>query len=283
MSGPFEASKLAPQGRRRRIFVSAGYLVTWLLLALACASVVFLHSSRETTLASHDAVIRPDLSGHVVLLTGPVLPDVRVPSGARVGVTVTLGKTDAPSTADLVDRYALIASQPEGPEARVREVLADLVVDSAVRGGALALLPIVVWMLIGRHRRHVLFAGARMPRTIALLTTVGLVGVLVAQPWANHEPRLDREEEWQPLATFLGPDVPLPAELDGVEAMSPPARPGGSSRVPSGPMTTARPSTVTPPRRPPTSSCVSRSRTRPWSSSSRTGTTTSAWTASHER
>ena len=92
---------------------------------------IFLNSSRETTLASHDAVIRPDLSGHVVLLTGPVLPDVRVPIGEPVGVSVTLGKTDAPSTDALVDRYALIASQPEGPEARVREVLADLVVDSA--------------------------------------------------------------------------------------------------------------------------------------------------------
>ena len=84
---------------------------------------IFLNSSRETTLASHDAVIRPDLSGHVVLLTGPVLPDVRVPTDERIGVSVTLGKTDAPSTDELIDRYALIAGQPEGPEARVREVL----------------------------------------------------------------------------------------------------------------------------------------------------------------
>ena len=68
-----------------------------------------------------------------------------------------------------------------------------------------------------RRKRRFICAGARMPRTIALLATVGLVGVLVAQPWANHEPRLDSEEEWQPLATFLGPDVPLPSELDGVE------------------------------------------------------------------
>ena len=87
------------------------------------AAVIFLNSSRETTLASHDAVIRPDLSGHVVLLTGPVLPDVRVPTDQRIGVSVTLGKTDAPSTAELIERYALIAGQPEGPEARVREVL----------------------------------------------------------------------------------------------------------------------------------------------------------------
>jgi hypothetical protein len=200
----------------RRVLIGTAYVVTWALLTLACAAAIFLHSSRATTLASHDAVIRPDLSGHVVLLTGPVLPDVRVPSGERVGVSVTLGKTDAASTADLVDRYALIASQPEGPEARVREVLGDLVVDSLVRGGALALVPIVVWLLIGRERRRALFRRRRT-RTAALLATLGLVAVLVAQPWANHEERLDDEEKWQPLATFLGPDVPIPDELARVE------------------------------------------------------------------
>ncbi|MDX6371916.1 MAG: hypothetical protein QOD98_904, partial [Nocardioidaceae bacterium] len=107
----------------RRVLIGTAYVAAWVLLTLGCSTAIFLSSSRETTLASHDAVIRPDLSGHVVLLTGPVLPDVRVPAGERVGVTITLGKTDAPSTDDLVDRYALIASQPEGPEARVREVL----------------------------------------------------------------------------------------------------------------------------------------------------------------
>jgi hypothetical protein len=201
----------------RRILVSAGYALTWSVLTLLLAGFIFLHSSRSTTLASHDAIIRPDLSGHVVLLTGPVLPDVRVPTQAWIGVSVTLGKTDAASTADLVDRYALIASQPEGPRARVAEVVGDLVVDSVVRGGALALLPIVVWLLVGRERRRALFAQVRSRRTVALIGTLGLIAVLVAQPWADHEERLDSEEDWQPLARFLGPDVPIPKELDQVE------------------------------------------------------------------
>jgi hypothetical protein len=187
------------------------------VLTLVVAAYLFLHSSRSTTLASHDAIIRPDLSGQVVLLTGPVLPDVRVPSDQRLGVSVTLGKTNAPSTADLVDRYALIASQPEGPEARVAEVLGDLVVDSLIRGGALALVPIVVWLLVGRERRRALFAQALSRRTIALLGALGLVGVLVAQPWVDHEERLDSEEDWQPLSRFLGPDVPIPEGLNRVE------------------------------------------------------------------
>ena len=204
--------------RMRRVLVGAAYLVTWVVVSLACAALIFLHSSRETTLASHDAVIRPDLSGHVVLLTGPVLPDVRVPSDLRIGVTVTLGKTDAPSTATLVDRYALIASQPEGPEARVREVLGDMVVDSLVRGAALGLVPIVVWLLVGRDRRRVLFSGARSRRSAALLLALVLIGVVVARPWDDEqEGTLDSEEKWEPLSTFLGPDVPLPDELDRIE------------------------------------------------------------------
>ncbi len=204
--------------RTRRTLIGTAYVVTWVLVTLASASVIFLNSSRETTLASHDAVIRPDLSGHVVLLTGPILPDVRVPTDQRIGVSVTLGKTDAPSTAVLIDRYALIAGQPEGPEARVREVVGDLVVDALVRGAALGLVPIVIWVLMGRQRRRVLFERPRKRRrSIALVLTLVVIGVVVAQPWGDDERRLDSEEKWQPLATFLGPDVPLPVELDGVE------------------------------------------------------------------
>ncbi len=204
--------------RIRRALVGTAYLLCWVLLSLASAAVIFLNSSRETTLASHDAVIRPDLSGHVVLLTGPVLPDVRVPTDQRIGVSVTLGKTDAPSTAVLIDRYALIAGQPEGPEARVREVVGDLVVDSVVRGAALGLAPIVIWVLLGRQRRRVLIERPRKRRrSIALVLSLVVIGVVAAGPWSDDEPRLDSEEQWQPLSTFLGPDVPLPEELDGVE------------------------------------------------------------------
>ncbi len=165
-------------------------------------------------------MIRPDLSGHVVLLTGPVLPDVRVPTGAagrRLGHRSARPTRRAPPT--LIDRYALIASQPEGPEARVREVLADLVVDSLVRGGGAG---------AGADRDlaargpssggSALFARPRRRRrSIALVLSLVVIGVVVAQPWSDDEPRLDSEEEWQPLATFLGPDVPLPEELDAVE------------------------------------------------------------------
>jgi hypothetical protein len=202
---------------RRRLLRGAACLLVWLLLALVSAAGIFLHSSRQITLASHDAVLRPNLSGHVVLLTGPVLPDVRVPAGGRIGASIQLGKTDAPSTGVLVERYALIASQPEGPEARVREALADLAVDSTIRGGAVAVLPILIWFLVGRERRHALFAHARGRRTVALLAAIGVVVTLAARPWSDDEETLDSEQDWQSLAEFLGPDVPVPEELAQVE------------------------------------------------------------------
>ena len=207
----------SPKWTVRRLLVGAAYVVVWAVLSLACAAAIFLNSSRETTVASHDVVIRPDLSGYVVLLTGPVLPDVRVPSEGRVGVTITLGKTNAASTSDLIDRYALIASQPQGTEARVREEVSDLAVDSLVRGAALGLVPILLWLLVGKERRRALFTKARSHRSVALLLALAAVGVLALRPGGATEETIDHHDKWQSLKSFLGPDVPLPEELDHVE------------------------------------------------------------------
>jgi hypothetical protein len=195
----------------------AAYLLVWLLTSLACAAAIFLHSSRTTTLASHDAVLRPDLSGYLVLRTGPVLPDVRVSSGSRIGVDATLGKTDASTTQELVDRYALIASQPEGPQARVRETVADMAGSAAARGAVLGLVPLLVWALVGPERRRELGALIRGWRGLAVLVLVALVVLGLLQPWEPDEVTLNEGQEWVPLAEFLGPEVPLPDELDGVE------------------------------------------------------------------
>jgi hypothetical protein len=203
--------------RGRTVAVVAAYLVVWLVTSLACAAVIFLNSSRATTLASHDAVLRPELSGYLVLQTGPVLPDVRVSSGSRIGVVVTLGKTDARTTQELVDRYALIASQPEGPRARVEETVVDMAASAAARGAVLGLLPLLVWALVGGARRRQLAGRVRGWRGVAALVLVGLVVVGLRQPWEPDEQTLGDDQEWVPLAEFLGESVPVPEELDGVE------------------------------------------------------------------
>lgn len=196
---------------------TAAYVAAWLLLTAVLTVVVFLHSSQTTTLASHDAVLRPDLGGKVVLRTGPVLPDVRIDSGQRLGVEVTLGKTDADSTEELVERYALIAGDPEGSVTRVREDLVALSVDSLLRGAALAVLPLLVWVLVGRTRRRELVAQLWRPRLLAVGVVVAAVTVTLIQPWRAEPATLGSEEEWIPLPDFLGDQVEVPSELDGVE------------------------------------------------------------------
>ena len=192
-------------------------LGAWTGLAVLAGLTLFLGSSRELTLASHDAVVRPTLDRHVVVRTGPVLPDLRIDSGAPLGVDITLGKTDARSTPELVDRYAVIASSPEGAQARVREAVTDMATQAALRGAAAGAVPVLVWVLVGPRRRRELLR-ALPSRRGALTVTAGVaVGVAWWQPWTPEDGRVADDRSWVALEEFLGSDVPVPAELDGVE------------------------------------------------------------------
>ena len=141
---------------RRAALVSraTAYLAVWAVLAAVAGLALFLLSSRTVVLATHDAVLRPNLHGQVVVNTGPVLPDLRIGSGGRVGVDIRLDKTDAESTEALVERYAFIATQPEGQVDKVRDALVDMALAAALRGAVIGLLPILVWLLIGAARRR---------------------------------------------------------------------------------------------------------------------------------
>ena len=159
----------------------AAYAVVWLLLALPIAAALFFTSEESTTVASHDAEIRPTADGYVTLRTGPFLPDVRAPSGSRVGVEVTLGKTESGSTEELVARYAFIASQPDAQIERVGSAVKHLAYDAAVRGAVLALVPLVRrggWS--GERRRRELLDRLDLRRFSRTLLVGGLVLALAA-------------------------------------------------------------------------------------------------------
>lgn len=189
----------------------------WLGLSALAALVLFLGSERQVSVASHDAVVSPTLDGRAVVRTGPVLPDLRVDSGSRVGVVVALGKTDAGSTEELVRRYAFIGSSPEGVEARLAAAVGDMALSAALRGAALGAVPVLAWLLLGRERRRELLRG--LPSVRGAAAVVGSAALVVAawQPWTGDDEQVDDQREWQPLADFVGPSVPLPDELDGVE------------------------------------------------------------------
>ena len=192
------------------------WTAVWLVLTVLVGTAIFLQSSRTIVLASHDAVLRPTLSGYVEVRTGPVLPDVRVPSGQRVGVDVYLGKTEAESTEALIERYAVIASQPDGQRAKAEDALRAMAVNALLRGAVVALTPMGLWFLLGKRRRAELGHRLRNP-VIASVTGLVVVGALVVwEPWDREDRTVQADRDWQSLEDFLG-GVSVPAEVEDLE------------------------------------------------------------------
>jgi hypothetical protein len=211
---------------RGRLLRGLALAAVWLVVTLATGLAIFLGSSRTVVLASHDAVLRPTLDGYVVLRTGPVLPDLRIDSGHLVGADIILGKTNADTTEQLVQRYGYIASQPEGQIAKVRGSLENMAFDAAVRGALIGLLPVVVWLLVGPGRRREL--AHHHGRTGAVLAlALAVIGVLVWSPWAEEEPIGDDAGQWTTLSAYLGSDINVPDEVAGVEVRTDVTTAGG--------------------------------------------------------
>ena len=208
---------LLTRRRVRRLVRGVAWVSIWVGLSVLFAIVVFLQSSRSIVLASHDAVLRPTTTGWVEVRTGPVLPDVRFPSGARIGVDVYLGKTEAASTEALIERYAVIAAQPEGQQAKVTRALQDMVVSAVLRGATLGLVPVAVWFLLGKRRRRELAHRLRNPFIAGTGLIVVAASLVIWEPWADRDPQLSDTQDWQTLADWLGPEVPLPADVEGLE------------------------------------------------------------------
>lgn len=193
--------------------------MVWLLCALVIGTAIFFASSRQTTVASHDAEVTPNLSGQAVLRTGPVLPDLRLPSGSRLGVVITLGKTEVGSTEALVERYAYLASTPDGAVSKVESAVRDMALDAAVRGATLGVLPLLLWALVGPSRRRELVRAAGSWRGGVVLLILALVVAGTWAPWEPDEETLEAGQEWLALGDFLGPEIPVPAEAAQLEVL----------------------------------------------------------------
>ncbi len=178
-------------------------------------------SERTVELASHEAVVQPDFGGKVVFRTGAVLPDVRADSGSWIGVEIVLGKTYVESIEVLTQRYAAIAGRPEGQVRVVRRAVTAMAVDALARGAALATIPLLVWVAIGRRRRRLILKQLPSRRGAAGAVVVVLVAVGLTTPWRAWESqRQGRAEDWIPLGSYLGPQVELPEEATGIEVLT---------------------------------------------------------------
>lgn len=194
-------------------------LTVWLVTAVVVAAALFFSGSRSVAVAGHDAQVSPTWGSHVVLETGPVLPDVRIESPVPLGVRISLGKTDADSTEELFSRYALIAANVEPQVAVVTEALVELALGSMLRGLAAGSLPVILYLLLGPRRRRDLWDDLRTLRPRPLLAVALVLAAVVAlwQPWWGDEDRVAAEREWITLQEFLGDEVPVPAQARGVE------------------------------------------------------------------
>ncbi len=188
------------------------------MLAVPTAAALFLGGSRSVALAGHDAVVRPSLDGWATLDLGPYLPNLRYPSGGRLGARIDLGKTTAASYPALFRRYAFIASQPEAQIRKVRTTLTDLAVDSALDGALLGLAAPLVVVLVGRRRWRELRQGVTVRRGVVAAACVLVAGVLVDRTWDPEDAPVARVT-WQPLAAAL-PDVTVPEEARPLQVES---------------------------------------------------------------
>ncbi len=188
--------------------VTALLVLIWFVVAAPVSVALFLHGSRATVVAGHDAVVRPSLDGWATVNLGPYLPDLRYPVGGRLGARIDLGKTTADSYPVLVRRYAFIASQPEGQIRKVRAALEGLARDSALEGMALGLAGPALVLLVGRRRWQEIGRRVTVRSAVGSLVVLALVLTVVERPWDRRENRVE-QDRWTPLATAL-PEVRIP-------------------------------------------------------------------------
>ncbi|TYL46459.1 metallophosphoesterase family protein [Nocardioides sp. BGMRC 2183] len=141
-------------------------------------------------------------------------------SGNRIGVEIMLGKTDLTSVEVLGQRYATIASAPQGQVAAIERAVVDMARDAAIRGAALAVLPVAGWALVGRTRRRELGRALVSRRGAVVAVALMVVVATVTLPWEWREDDGRPPAQWQTLQEFVGDEVTIPDEADGVQVLA---------------------------------------------------------------
>lgn len=210
-----------PGARLRRVLTGLVLTAVCLTVGVSSGLAFFLGDDRTVVVASHDAVVTPTFDGYVALRTGPLLPDLRRPTGGPIGVDLRLGKTQSDSVEELFARYAFIAGEPDSQVAKVTDAVRDMAVSAALRGVALGLVPLATWWLLGPHRRGQLFRGVGTRKGALGAVLLLSVPMLMWQPWSADEDTQESQGEWEPLETFME-GYPVPVEAAGIEIRNSP-------------------------------------------------------------
>jgi predicted phosphodiesterase len=217
---------------RRQVTAALGLLLLFAVVTLAASVTAFRYESRTVTVGAHTTVVRPAFDGFATLDLGAVMPKVRMPADGPLGLGVSLDVGDTVeatgSVEQLIQRDALIASQPAGEIQRVRGALRDMALVALVRGAGVGLLTVLltagVWRLVGARRRKELQRAARTAlherrRGSLLGAGVGtgallLGGAAVLVPAGSGE--AVQQPEWVAVGELL-PDLELDGSLARIE------------------------------------------------------------------
>ena len=224
------ASRLVTRARLRAVAPRAALTVLWLVTSVTVGMLGFAHDSERVTIGAHAATVSPTLDGHATVDLGAVLPRLRIPTDTPggIGVNIDVHETDADNLSELLNRDALIASQPDGEIARIQQVVQEMAVDNAVAGAGSGLLVVVVvatvWTMLGvRRRRELWHLVHRHERRVEHRAVVVLVAMLVTIASVFGPGRVRQPDvlptEWRPLGQLL-PDLSLDPRLDKVEVAS---------------------------------------------------------------
>ncbi|KQV74894.1 hypothetical protein ASC61_07720 [Aeromicrobium sp. Root344] len=215
-------------------------------VALPTAYSTFIHSERDVVIGAHEATVQPTFSGYARIDFGTLIPQIRLPAEAPLGlgVDVRLGDSEITNLDQLVARDAVIASQPQGEIASVRSTITSMLIDAAMRGVGAGLLAVIIatlaWLAIGQARRRAIWAAARHPGRRQVLGGVGVAVVtiaalvLVAAPERPHS----SDEAWVPIDSVF-PELPSDQVLDKVE-IAQGASTSGSKAIVEGALATYR-------------------------------------------
>lgn len=208
----------------RRLFKVLLLVLLAVGVAVPTAYTTFIHSERAIVIGAHQATVQPDFSGYARLNFGAVLPRVRLPAAAPLGIglDINLGDADVSDINQLVARDAVIASQPQGEIAAVRSTISSMAVDAVLRalGAAIlaVLLAVLAWKGIGQQRRRLIWSGLRHPdrRGVVAIGGVSLLTLIALGLVAVPEKPTDDATQWAPIDSVF-PELPNDAVLDTLQ------------------------------------------------------------------
>ena len=222
------ASRLVTRARLRAIAPWAALSMLWLVTSVAVGMFGFANDSERVTIGAHAATVSPSFDGHATLDLGAVLPRLRIPTHSAIGVNIDVQETDADNLTELLNRDALIASQPDGEIARIQQVIEEMAVDNAVAGAGTGLLVAVVvatvWTALGRRRRRELWDLVhKHERRVEHRAIVVLVAMLITIASIFGPGQMRTAEvpptAWRPLHELL-PELSFDERLKSVEVAS---------------------------------------------------------------